>query len=45
MQSVSIWTRVAVSISCDDNHYTTDTSDVRLIKMFKGLPLINLDEL
>ena len=25
MQSVSsrIWTRVAVSISCDDNHYTT----------------------
>ena len=28
MQSVSsrIWTRVAVSISCDDNHYTTGTS-------------------
>ena len=28
MQSVSsrIWTRVAVSISNDDNHYTTDTS-------------------
>ena len=28
MQSVRsrIWTRVAVSISCDDNHYTTDTS-------------------
>ena len=27
MQSVSsrIWTRVAVSISYDDNHYTTDT--------------------
>ena len=27
MQSVSsrIWTRVAVSISCDDNHYTTGT--------------------
>ena len=27
MQSVSsrIWTRIAVSISCDDNHYTTDT--------------------
>ena len=21
-----IWTRVAVSISCDDNHYTTGTS-------------------
>ena len=28
MQSVSsrIWTRVAVSISYDDNHYTTSTS-------------------
>ena len=28
MQSVSfrIWTRIAVSISYDDNHYTTDTS-------------------
>ena len=28
MQSVRsrIWTRVAVSISCDDNHYTTGTS-------------------
>ena len=28
MQSVSsrIWTRVAVSISYDDNHYTTGTS-------------------
>ena len=27
MQSVSsrIWTGVAVSISCDDNHYTTGT--------------------
>ena len=23
---VQIWTRVAVSISCDDNHYTTGTS-------------------
>ena len=30
MQSVRsrIWTRVAVSISCDDNHYTTGTSRV-----------------
>ena len=30
MQSVSsrIWTRVAVSISYDDNDYTTDTSFV-----------------
>ena len=29
MQSFSsrIWTRVAVSISYDDNHYTTDTSN------------------
>ena len=28
MQAVSsrIWTRVAVSISYDDNHYTTDTA-------------------
>ena len=32
MQSVSsrIWTRVAVSISYDDNHYTTD----QMIKQF-----------
>ena len=30
MQSVSsrIWTRVAVSISFDDNHYTTGTSSI-----------------
>ena len=30
MQSVwsRIWTRVIVSISYDDNHYTTGTSDV-----------------
>ena len=30
MQSVRswIWTRVAVSISCDDNHYTTGTSKI-----------------
>ena len=30
MQSVSsrIWTRVAVSISYDDNHYTTRTSNL-----------------
>ena len=30
MQSISssIWTRVAVSISYDDNHYTTGTSIV-----------------
>ena len=31
MQSVSarIWTRVAVSISYDDNHYTTGTSKMK----------------
>ena len=34
MQSVSssIWTRVAVSISYDDNHSTIGTSDVYLYK-------------
>ena len=33
MQSVSsrIWTRVAVSISYDDNRYTTGTSYSRLV--------------
>ena len=33
MQSVSskIWTRVAVSISYDDNHYTTGTVDTYVI--------------
>ena len=31
MQSVRIWTRVAVSISCDDNHYTTGTSSMLLL--------------
>ena len=32
MQSVSskIWTRVAVSISYDDNHYTTGTSTYKV---------------
>ena len=36
MQSVSsrIWTRVAVSISYDDNHYTTDTSTFLLQFIF-----------
>ena len=37
MQSVSsrIWTRVAVSISYDDNHYTTGTymGDVMVLKV------------
>ena len=33
MQSVSsrIWTRVAVSISYDDNHYTTGTSIITIV--------------
>ena len=36
MQSVSsrIWTRVAVSISFDDNHYTMGTSWVTVILIF-----------
>ena len=42
VQSVSsrIWTRVAVSISGDDNHYTTGISNVGLIAMkaFSTLP-------
>ena len=38
MQSVSskIWTLVAVSISCDDNHYTTGTSTSRSISLFSS---------
>ena len=34
MQSISsrIWTRVAVSISYDDNHYTTGTSRYLIVK-------------
>ena len=34
MQLVSarIWTRVAVSISYDDKHYTTGTSDYLMLK-------------
>ena len=38
MQSVSskIWTRVAVSISYDDNHYTTGTST----NAYTSLPLV-----
>ena len=37
MQSVSsrIWTRVAVSISYDDNHYTTGTSIIFVDDIFK----------
>ena len=31
LASSRIWTRVAVSISYDDNHYTTGTSKVNVI--------------
>ena len=36
MQSAStrIWTRVAVSISYDDNHYTTGTSTDLIFTLF-----------
>ena len=42
MQSVSarIWTRVAVSISYDDNHHTTkntNTNDLYTIVIYKNL--------
>ena len=38
MQSVSsgIWTRVAVSISYDDNDYTTGTSNSRSDSTYSG---------
>ena len=38
MQSVSskIWTRIAMSISFDDNHYTTGTSYSRTITFFQS---------
>ena len=41
MQSVSsrIWTRVAVSISNDDNHYTTGTSQSEKV-VFRGTSFI-----
>ena len=37
MQSVSsrTWTRVTVSISCEDNHYTTGTSTLQVIIWFQ----------
>ena len=44
MQSVSsrIWTRVAVSISNGDSHYTTDTSITSIWEVIMGniLPLV-----
>ena len=55
MQSVSsrIWTRVAVSISYDDNHYTTGTSTfddthykmVPSINVIFRIPLNKLDKI
>ena len=41
MQSVSskIWTRVAMSISYNDNHYTTDTSNVLVLPYLPAPPL------
>ena len=40
MQSVSsgIWTRVAVSISYDDNHYTTFNGISNFVDYFKPKP-------
>ena len=46
--SSSIWTRVAVSISYDDNHYTTGTSKVddtqqnvfKIISYFASHPIL-----
>ena len=39
LASSRIWTRVAVSISYDDNHYTTGTSHtvIPLLSLFSGL--------
>ena len=34
--SSSIWTRVAVSISYNDNHYTTGTSNANLLLLFES---------
>ena len=39
MQSVScrIWTRVAATISGDDNHYITDTSSLIMFHIYMAL--------
>ena len=44
MQSVSsrIWTRVAVSISYDGNHYTTGTNILETVDSFKFFLLSTL---
>ena len=41
MQSVRsrIWTRVVVSLSCDDNHYTSGTSNLTLVILFIRIDL------
>ena len=46
MHSVSfrIWTRVAVSISYDDNHYTTGTSFMILFYVFNIIIIIIYDQ-
>ena len=45
MQSVSsrIWTRITVSISYDDNHYTTGTSN-NIVNMLLRRPFIYQNE-
>ena len=45
MQSFSsrIWTRVAVSISYDDNHYTTGTSNSRWIQFADSIDDVVMD--
>ena len=42
MQSISsrIWTRVAVSISYDNNHYTTGTTRYKVIRLYLQTPQI-----
>ena len=43
MQSVLSrnWTRIAVSISCDDNHYTTGIFDGSQIKELMKFPIFD----
>ena len=31
--AIRVWTRVTVSISYDDNHYTTGTSKIELLEI------------
>ena len=37
LDSSRIWTRVAVSIPYDDNHYTTGTSNPKLYIMYNSI--------